>query len=469
MFNKKGSNKLKKEGQGVNAYVLIFALIIISTILTYIVPAGHFDKTTVDGRDVLVADSFKFVDNTPVGFLDIFSYIHTGMVNGAGTIFFVLIIGGVFGIINATGALDTFVVTFARKMKNKDGLIIPALMLFFGICGGTMGMSDEVAVYVALLVPLTIALGFDAVTGFAIVVVGASMGFTAGFLNPFSTGVAQQIAQLKTFSGIGYRLIIFVVFYGAAVLYVYRHAMKVKRNPELGIYGKFDRFSATTKEDQDVKMTTRHKLVLLAFMLNFVFLIIGVMRYDWYITEIAGLFLMFGIIMGIIGKLSANNIADSFVKGAGELIGGALIIGMAQTVLVVFNEGGLMDTILHYASILLNDIPGTFTAVGMMILQMGINFLVPSQSGQAALTMPIMAPLADLVGITRQTAVLAFQLGDGIAASLFPTNGALIAALAVAGIPWNKWVRWYLPFFFLLFGLSIVFLVIAQLMKYGPF
>lgn len=461
--------KNKSDGKGINAYVLIFALIVISAILTYIVPAGQYETVTKDGRDILVPESFKFVENTPIGFLEIFTSIHSGMVNGAGTIFFVLIIGGVFGIINATGALDTFVVSFARKMKNRDKLLIPALMLFFGICGATMGMSDEVAVYVALLVPLTIALGFDAVTGFAIVVVGASMGFTAGFLNPFSTGVAQGISQLPTFSGIGYRLIVFAVFYIAASWYVYRHAMKVKRNPELGIYGKFDRFSAHTKDDKDAKMTLRHKLVLIVFMMNFVVLIIGVMKYDWYITEIAGLFLLFGIIMGIIGKLSPSEIAESFVKGAGELIGGALIIGLAQAVLYIFNEGGLMDTILHYASIALNDIPSTFTAVGMMFLQMCINFLVPSQSGQAALTMPIMAPLADLVGITRQTAVLAFQLGDGLAASLFPTNGALIAALAVAGIPWNKWVRWYFPFFIIVTILSIILLVIAEMMNYGPF
>lgn len=332
-----------------------------------------------------------------------------------------------------------------------------------------MGMSDEVAVYVALLVPLTIALGFDAITGFAIVVVGASMGFTAGFLNPFSTGVAQGISQLPTFSGIGFRLIIFAVFYIAASYYVYRHAMKVKRNPEIGIYGKFDRFSIHTKEDKDVKMTLRHKLVLSAFMLNFVVLIIGVMKYEWYITEIAGLFLLFGIIMGLIGNLSPSEIAESFVKGSSELIGGALIIGLAQAVLYIFNEGGLMDTMLHYASIALDGIPSTFTAVAMMVLQMFINFLVPSQSGQAALTMPIMAPLADLVGITRQTAVLAYQLGDGIAAMLYPTNGALIAALAVAGISWSKWVRWYFPFFIFLFIMSAIFLIIANYMNYGPF
>ncbi|HWI48726.1 MAG TPA: C4-dicarboxylate ABC transporter permease [Rummeliibacillus sp.] len=464
--------KKKKEGKGskgVNAYVLIFALIVISAILTYIVPAGHYDTKVVDGRSVIKPETFSFVDNHPIGLLELFSDIHQGMVNGAGTIFFVLIIGGVFGIINATGALDSFIVTFARKMKNREKLVVPIFMLFFGICGATMGMSDEVAVYVALLVPLTIALGFDAVTGFAIVVVGASMGFTAGFLNPFSVGVAQGIAELPTFSGIGYRLIVFVVFYATAAIFVYRHAMKVKKNPDLGIYGKFEKLSPHTKDDLSITFTLRHKLVLTAFLLNFVILIIGVMKYGWYIPEIAGLFLMFGIIMGIVGGLGASEIADSFVKGTSELIGGALIIGLAQTVLVIFKTGGLMDTILHFASTLLNDLPSTFTAVGMMILQMIINFLVPSQSGQAALTMPIMAPLADLVGVTRQTAVLAFQLGDGIAASMFPTNGALIAALAVAGIPWNKWVRWYFKFFIIIFIISVILLVIAEKMNYGPF
>lgn len=189
-------DKAKKgAAQGINAYVLIFSLIVISAILTYFVPAGQFDKVEKDGREILVADSFQFVDNTPVGFLDIFTSIHAGMVNGAGTIFFVLIIGGVFGIMNATGALDTFVVTFAEKMKRKEKLMIPVFVLFFAICGATMGMSDEVAVYVALIVPLTIALGFDAVTGFAIVVMGAWMGFTAGFLKIHSQPQLHKALQ----------------------------------------------------------------------------------------------------------------------------------------------------------------------------------------------------------------------------------------------------------------------------------
>lgn len=388
--------------------------------------------------------------------------------NGAGTIFFVLIIGGVFGIMNATGALDTFIVTFAEKMKRKEKLMIPVFVLFFAVCGSTMGMSDEVAVYVALIVPLTIALGFDAVTGFAIVVMGAWMGFTAGFLNPFSTAVAQGIAELPTFSGMGLRLVVFAIFVIMASIFIYRHASKVQKNPELGIYGKFEKFSPKDK-DKDIKMTGRHKLVLIVFLLNFVVLILGVKLYDWYIPELAGLFLLAGIIMGIVGGLSPSGIADNFVKGASELIGGALIIGLAQAVLVVFQNGGLLDTMLHYMSDLLQGVPSALTAVAMMFIQMIINFLVPSQSGQAALTMPIMAPLADLVDVTRQTAVLAFQLGDGIAALLFPTNGALIAALAVAGIPWNKWVRWYFPFFVIQVIVSIIILVVAHFINYGPF
>ncbi|WP_285768829.1 C4-dicarboxylate ABC transporter permease [Peribacillus sp. SI8-4] len=466
MFKGKKGNKKKT---GINAHVLVFSLIVIAAVLTYIVPAGKYETVDVNGRSVIDPETFRFIDSEPVGLLELFSDIHTGMVNGAGTIFFVLIIGGVFGIISATGALDTFITSFARKMANREKLIIPVLMLFFAICGATMGMSDETAVYVGLLVPLTIALGFDAVTGFAIVVVGASMGFTAGFMNPFTVGVAQGIAELPTFSGIGYRLIVFGIFYIMAVIFVYRHAMKVKQNPELGIYGKFGRLNQDIKQQPAVNMSFRHKAVLGVFLLNFIILIYGVMKYEWYITEIAGLFLMFGIIMGIIGKLSPSTIADSFVKGSAELIGGAIIIGLAQGVLVIFESGGLMDTILYYASDLLNMVPSAFTAVGMMILQIIINFLVPSGSGQAALTMPLMSPLADLVGVTRQTAVLAFQFGDGIAATLFPTNGALIASLTIAGIPWNKWVKWYIPFFIIQLIVCALLLVVAEWMKYGPF
>ncbi|MBS4204304.1 YfcC family protein [Lederbergia citrea] len=454
--------------KNINAFVLIFFVIVTAAILTYIVPAGEYERVEVDGRSIVNPDSFQFTDPSPVGFFKIFTSVHTGMINGAGIIFFVLIVGGAFGILKATGAMDALIMTISRKLANKEMLLIPVLMLFFAAGGTLMGMSEETIIYVAIITPLAIALGFDAIVGFAIVSLGANIGFMSAVLNPFNVGVAQSIAELPTFSGIGMRLALLTTFYIAGVIYVYRYARKIKANPQLRYLGNFQKKKEHLQQ-AEIKMETRHKWVLSVFLLNFIVLIIGVLKYDWYITEIAGLFLLSGIMIGLIGKLSASNIADGFMDGAKEVIGGALIIGFAQAILVVFQDGKLMDSLLYYASSLLTQLSPAFNAVGMFFVQLFLNFLVPSGSGQAALTMPIMAPLSDLVGVTRQTAVLAFQLGDGITNSIFPTAGVLIAGLAIAGIPYTRWVKWVLPFILIEVAIGVVFLIIAQAIQYGPF
>ena len=461
--------ELNDQQKGINVYVLIFCLIILSAVLTYIIPAGEFQREELNGREVIQPGTFTYTDMNPIGFLDVFSCIHSGMMQGASIIFFVLIVGGTFGILSATGALESFIAMLSVKMAKREMLMIPVLMLFFSCAGSLMGMSDETIVYVGILVPLAIALGFDAITGFAIVILGASVGFSAAVMNPFTVGIAQEIAGLPLFSGIALRLIIFVILYVTATIYVYRYARKVKNNPSLGFYGNFKFGNAEGLTNQSIKMELSHKLVMLTFLLNFIVLMYGVIKLGWYITEIAGLFLLFGILMGLIGKLSPSRIANSFMKGAGDLIGGALIIGLAQTILVIFNNSGLIDTILYHTASILDTIPPTLNAVGMFVFQLFLNFLVPSGSGQAALTMPIMAPLSDMIGVTRQTAVLAYQFGDGMSNIIFPTVGFLMAGLSIAGIPWGKWIRWILPFMLLQITVAVVSLIIAQIIQYGPF
>ena len=462
------SQSKEKKALNINAFVLLFFVIVISAILTYIMPAGEYDRVEKDGRTVVVPDSFHLTDASPVGFFDIFTSIHTGMVNSASIIFFILIIGGAFGILKTTGALDALIISLTSKLSNRELLLIPVLMLFFGAGGALMGMAEETIVYIAIITPLAIALGLDAIIAFAIVSVGANIGFMSAVLNPFNIGVAQSIAELPTFSGIGLRLVLFVALYLAGVIFVYRYAKKIKANPELKFIGNVKK-DTQMNLDATVKLTTRHKWILSIFLLNFIVLIFGVIKFGWYITEIASLFLLFGIIMGVVGKLSPNQMADSFIDGAKDLIGGALIIGFAQAILVVIQDGKLIDSVLFYASSFLSQLSPILNAIGMFFLQLFLNFLVPSGSGQAALTMPIMAPLADLVGVTRQTAVLAFQLGDGISNSIFPTSGVLLAGLAVAGIPYTKWVKWVLPLLLIQIIIAIIFLIIAQVIQYGPF
>lgn len=455
--------------KGINAFVLMFIVIVIMTALTYILPAGQYDRIEKDGRVVVDPTSFQFIDSSPVGLLEMFNSVHKGLVEGASIILFVFLFGGALGIMQKTGAIDAFIKFIAARFGKKEKLLIPLLILIFSLLGTLIGSAEDTLVYIAIIVPMTMALRMDALTGFAIVMLGTlATGFVSGITNPFNVGVAQSIAELPIYSGMGLRIAIFIVFYIVTVLYIYRHAAKVKKNPALGVYGKFDP-NNRVEIDMNYKMGTRHKLALIVLLLNFIALVVGVIKFQWYISEIGGIFLFSAIIMGVIGKVSPNKMADGFVGGARDMVAGALIIGIAQTILVITTSGGLLDTILYYSSSLVSHLPASINAVGMFIMQLFLNFIVPSGSGQAALTMPIMTPLADLIGVTRQTAVFAFQMGDGISNMVIPTSGVLLAGLAIAGIPFTQWVKWVFPYFLIQVGIAIVFLIIAQATNYGPF
>lgn len=468
--NNKPLNQLTElPEKGVNPFVLMFIVIVIVTVLTYILPAGQYERIEKDGRSVVNPTSFEFVESTPVGLLEMFSSIHAGMIEGASIILFVFLFGGALGIMQATGALDSFIKFVAVRFGTKEKLLIPLMVLIFASLGTLIGSAEDALVYIAIIVPMTIALGFDALTGFAIVILGTlATGFISGITNPFNVGVAQSIAELPMYSGMGLRIALLAVFYIVTVLYIYFHAMKVKTNPELGEYGKFRR-EEHGQLDKNFRMSKRHSAALIILLVNFILLVYGVIKLGWYISEIGGLFLLSGIIMGLIGGLTPSKMANGFISGAGDMVSGALIIGVAQTILVIITSGGLLDTILYYAAGLVEQLPPAINAIGMFIVQLFLNFIVPSGSGQAALTMPIMAPLADLMGVTRQTAVLAFQLGDGISNMIFPTSGVLLAGLAVAGISFTKWVKWVFPYLLIQVAVAIIFLIIAQSIQYGPF
>ncbi len=455
--------------KGINAFVLMFLIIVIMTVLTYILPASEYARVEVDGRTVVDPSSYEVVERTPVGILDMFNSVHAGLVAGGPIILFVFLFGGALGIMQRTGAIDAFIKFIAARFGRQEKLLIPLFVLIFSLLGTLIGSAEDTLVYIAIIVPMTMVLKMDAITGFAIVMLGTmSTGFTSGITNPFNVAVAQSIAELPTYSGMGLRIGIFVAFYVVTVIFIYRHAVKVKQNPELGIYGKYDP-NDQAEIDMNYKISGRHKLALFVLLANFIALIVGVIKFGWYIGEIGGIFLFSAIVMGIIGKVSSSKMADGFIDGAKEMVAGALIIGVAQTILVIAQDGKLLDTILHFAVSLIDHLPASINAIGMFIVQLFINFLVPSGSGQAALTMPLMTPLADMIGVTRQTAVFAFQMGDGISNIIIPTSGVLLAGLAIVGIPFTKWVKWVLPFFLWQVAIAIVFIIIAQAINYGPF
>lgn len=467
--NSSKTMKKKKRELNINPFALMFFVIVVVTVLTYIVPAGEYERTEVDGRTVVDPTSFSFVESSPVGLLEMFNSFHFGMIEGASIILFVMLFGGALGIMQKTGSIDAFIKFVTIRFEKREKILIPLLVLTFSLLGALIGSAEDTLVYIAIIVPLMIALKFDTLTGFAIVMLGTmGTGFISGITNPFNTGVAQSIAELPVYSGITLRVIVFIAFYLLTVFYIFRHAKKIKKDPSLRIMGEY---SSEHNEDidKDYKMSWTHRISLIILALNFILLVYGVIQLGWFISEIAGLFLLSGVIMGIIGRLTPNQMADGFIDGCREMVSGALIIGVAQTILVVIQSGGLLDTFLYASTNVLNHLPSSVNAVGMFFVQLIINFFVPSGSGQAALTMPIMTPLADLLGVTRQTAVLAFQFGDGISNMIIPTSGVLLAGLAIAGIPFTKWVKWIYPYVIMQVILAATFLTIAHFIQYGPF
>jgi uncharacterized ion transporter superfamily protein YfcC len=315
-----------------------------------------------------------------------------------------------------------------------------------------------------------IALGFDSVVAASVALIATTAGFTTGVLNPINTGLAQKISEIPVYSGIGLRAALFAIIVMTGILYVIRYAKKVQKNPESSLVYEEDQEKRELYRNANrnsIHKATKRQAVASGFTLVFFLLLIyGVLMDGWFMLEMSGLFIIMGIVVGLIAGLKATEICEGFNEGFREVLVGAMIVGVARAVAVVMEDGQIMDTIVYSLGTIVGQFPSILSAIGMFSVQLLFNFLVPSGSGQALVTMPIMAPLSDILGITRQTAVLAFQLGDGLGNILFPTSGYFMATLALAGVAWQKWVRFYLPLFFIWVLVAIVFLIIAQSMQW---
>lgn len=428
-------------------YILIVLLIILCTVLTYIVPAGVYDRYVDDaGRTLVDPDTFHYVDQTPVDPFAMVQAIPTGMTEVGWIIFLVFIIGGAFGIINATGAIEAGLGASIEKVKGKDAILIIALMIIFSLGGATFGLAESTLIFIPIGVMLARALGYDAIVGMAIVNIGAVCGFAGGWMNVFTVGVAQGIAELPLFSGMGYRILTHAVVLTIAIIYVLRYAKKLRKDPELSVVRDLELAAAEAEKEEMggaiPEFTKRRKVVLLIILVGFIVLIYGI-THGWSTgTQISSLFLVMGIVAGYAGGLKTDQIAEEFINGAKGLTFGALLVGLCRAMVVILTNGQIIDTMLHGMANALNGLPAVIAAGLMVPVQLLLNFLINSGSGQAATTMPIMAPLADILGVSRQTAVLAFQYGDGLSNSLWPTSGILLAGLSIPGIPYDKWLKW---------------------------
>lgn len=449
-----------------NTYLLIFSLLVLIAALTWIIPGGKYERTIMNGREVVVPNSFKYVDSHPQGIFDLFISPLKGFVEAALIIGFVLIVGGAFNVLAKTDAINSLINKLAKAYKTSkllQNLFIPVLMLMFSLGGATFGMNEEIIPFVLIIVPICLALGYDSIVGVAIPLIGAHIGFASAFLNPFNVGIAQGIAEVPLFSGIGYRIISWAISTAVAILFLLWYVRRLKKNPKISPMFEEDEVRRKNEHfdviyNNDNHFTIRHKAVIITFVLSLILLVIGVVEFHWYIEEIAGMFFIMGIVVGIIGGLKSDELIKAFVDGAKDLVGTALIIALARATLVLSRDANIIDTILYGLSPFIESSSPVFASQKMFIVQAIINFFVHSGSGQAALTMPIMAPLADLAGVTRQTAILAFQFGE-YTNIIIPTSAVTMGALSMARVPWDKWAKWVLPLMLILFLLGFILLI----------
>lgn len=454
-----------------DALALIAILVIVAAISTYILPTGQFDRIVdpVSESEIVDPNSFHSIEKSPVSIADVLQSIPRGLNESAEIINFLFIIGGTFGVLKGTGALDALLKFALIKLKGRERMVIPVVLMFWGLGGAIIGNFEECLAFLPLQITLCLALGFDSITGVALGMLGVGVGYIGAILNPFTVATAQKIANVEMFSGMHMRVVAFALLILATIIYVYIYAGKILKDPTKSLVYESDKNSPYREADllsEDVEFTTRHKFAIATFILGIVFLVYGVITYGFYLTEIAGVFMAVTVICGFAGGLTINEMVDNFVKGAGNLLYPALCVGFARAITVIMQDGNILDVIVYYMSRLVVGIPLQLSAIGMFILQSIINVFIPSGTGQAVVSMPIMTPLADVIGLTRQTAVLAFQFGDGITNLVTPTAGDLMAALAIGGISYGKWMKWIWKLLLVWYLICSGVLVVATMIGY---
>ena len=414
-------------------------MIVITAILTLIIPSGAFERMTdpETGRTLVVDGTYHLVDVPHITLEQILTCVFRGMIDGADIIAFIFVVGGSFGIIGATGAFTSGLDCLIRKFSGRESVLIAAIMIVLAICGGTFGMGEEALPFVAILVAATRKMKMGRITGVAIVVIGIYSGYSAGPLNPFNTGIAQGIAELPTFSGIGLRIVLMIGAVAIGVHHVIKNGKKI-RQQGLTLNDDIDIIEETNIEP----LNHRQKIVLIILMISILAMIACVLLFGWYFEEISALFIAMGLICGIYYFRSLDETGKAFVSGACDMCTAVIYFAFARAILIIMQDGEIMDTVVHAMSIPLSKVSGVVAAWGIFISQGIINFFIPSSSGQAAAVMPILTPLSDIIGVTRQTCILAYQCGDGFWNMITPTQMVVLAACGLGGVKFTDWFKY---------------------------
>ncbi|WP_227269512.1 YfcC family protein [Roseobacter weihaiensis] len=464
-------------GRFPTAYTILFLLVILMAVLTWVIPAGEYTRTPNDalGRDVPVPGTYQLVEASPqnlfhvlmapvAGFYDPASY----EANAIDVSLFVLIVGGFLGVVTATGAITTGVASAMRKMQGREKWMIPIMMALFAAGGTTYGMAEETLAFYVLLIPILIAAGYDALTGVAVIMLGAGVGVIGSTINPFSTAIASDAAGIPFTQGMGLRFAILGLCWITAVLFVMRYAERVRRDPSLSLVADMKaaneaHFLQRAPQAEATALTPLQIVILLLFAGTFVVMVWGVSSQDWWMAEMSALFLGSSLVIGTLAWLGEKQFTTAFVNGARDLLGVALVIGLARGIVIIMDQGRITDTFLYTFEgwiAGMSDIAFVNALFGVEAL---MSFLVPSTSGLAVLSMPILAPLSDFAGVSRDLAVTAFQTAIGITNLVAPTYAVVVGGLAIGRVPYNRWLRFVWPLL-LIFSLISMALLSAAVM-----
>lgn len=471
MFKKK-ERSVQKQVKAINPMLILIVFLAVAAIATYIVPAGAFERTANEatGYSMVDPESYHRMARNPIKLFEFFMAIPNGLAGSGSLIFFILIVGGALQVIQASGAIDIGLKNLIKKFAGKENLLLIVILFIFGLLSCFAATSEEFLAFMPLIYMVCLGLGFDSMVAAFLVLGASSIGYCGGMTNAYTVGVAQTIAELPMFSGIGYRAVVFVVFEIVSMVWLCAYAKKIRKNPEKSLMFEIDKQHRMPLDLSDIPpMTMRHKLVLLTFILGVAAMVWGILVKGFYLTEMGGVFIIMTLVAGIVGGLNGNQICNEFVEGTKSLLWVGLVMGLCKGVTNILTDANIIDTIIHVMAGMLHGLPQTIAACAMFVVQDIINFVIPSGSGQAAVTMPLMVPLGDLLGINRQINVLAFQFGDSLSNMVTPAGAKLMAGIAMCNIPYRKWLKFFLPCFALWCVTSFVLLIIATLINYGPF
>jgi len=447
---------------------LLFFLMVAALIATWIIPQGQFETQIVNDREVVVPGTFQVAEDAELlNPITLFTAIPRAFAAAQDIIFFLFIIGGVLAVIRKTGAIDALLGRLLENLGGRPGTLIFITVFVFALASSAMGASAEYIPFVLILAALCRTMNMDTMTAVGIIVAGYGIGYGAAAFNQYTVVVAQGVANLPTYSGWEVRLGILIPFVMIGAHHVYSYSRKVQRDPSTSLMSGIAPPESNVTPKEYPKLSAAHVAILFSFMLALGIAVWGIATRGWYLNELGAAFVILGVVTAVIGKIGPSLMAKEFVKGAKDLTETALLVGVARGIALIMEDGEILHTIVNALSVPLSSVGPELSAVGMMIMQTILNLFVPSGSGQAFVTMPLMAPLSDLLGVSRQIAVQAFLFGDGFANMIVPTNAVLMGILGMAGVPYDRWFRFCLPLLAKILAFAALCMVAMVLFGYS--